>query len=594
MGDWNGTADPFELQTNISSVAVQANTQVVFSINIPASTNAGRVFLYKADAAGNPTNELLVELYDDGQFVHRDLATDDSIYSNSIAISLPSAGQYRFAAVTTINGQRTSFPTTINAIQSAPTEIVAARDQRLLETQTSLDQQIDSGVPITQALENVRQSVAVDPDVLQSSIIVSANGVYWQTTDGTGMGVLSTVDSVTVRSGGNAAAAESTIGSACSTDEMASGEGSDDTCGKAIVLGAFYDQFSVGGGDESLDLANKLRNNGYDVTEQYNGQVTVSDFANFGQFDVVIVTSHGDSWVVPDGNGGWTVQTIIITRERVIPGQEPYYDAIVSGLIMKIGGYYALTPQFFETFTGQMDDTVVYFGACRTARGSDMANTFTGLGAAVYMGYTDYVSSSFAYNRGIAAIDYLLAGGIVGAIPGLQGDDGPPDPAQLRTFYSDGSKTLDPKCDLLKDYDLLLNYTWPESQKDLDTGTKFLGKTVGYRGSGSPYMSFSGDDTSYVGIETIVVDLYKAHRDGGWNDQTIVDAVAGWYIPAGGSGPALLTVGLKRKSDGQVKNSVQKTINPGSQSGLAATLVGQARITEYGTANVERIRFTMD
>jgi hypothetical protein len=436
--------------------------------------------------------------------------------------------------------------------------------------------------------------VAVDPDVLQSSIVVSANGVYWQTTDGTGMGVLSTVDSVSVRSGGSVTNTETTIGSTCSSDELASGEGSDDSCGKAIVLGAFYDQFSVGGGDESLDLANKLRNNGYDVTEQYNGQVTVSDFANFGQFDVVIVTSHGDSWVVPDGNGGWTVQTIIITRERVIPGQEPYYDAIVSGLIMKIGGYYALTPQFFETFTGQMDDTVVYFGACRTARGSDMANTFTGLGAAVYMGYTDYVSSSFAYNRGIAAIDYLLAGGIVGAIPGLQGDDGPPDPAQLRTFYSDGSKTLDPKCDLLKDYDLLLNYTWPESQKDLDTGTKFLGKTVGYRGSGSPYMSFSGDDTSYGGIETIVVDLYKAHRDGGWNDQTIVDAVAGWYIPAGGSGPALLTVGLKRKSDGQVKNSVQKTINPGSQSGLAATLVGQARITEYGTANVERIRFTMD
>lgn len=602
VGDWNGTADPFELQTNISSVAVQANTQVVFSINIPASTNAGRVFLYKADSSGNPNSELLVELYDDGQFVHRDVATDDSIYSNSIAISLPSAGQYAFAAVTTINGQTRSFPTTINAIQSAPAEFVAARDQRLLETQTSLDQQIDAGVPVTQALENVRRNVAVDPDVLQSSIIVSENGVYWQTKDGTGMGVLSTVDSVTVRSGGNASNTETTIGTTCSSDELASGEGSDDSCGKAIVLGAFYDQFSVHGGDESSDLANTLRSNGYDVTEQYNDQVTVSDFANFGQFDVVVVTSHGDSWVVPDGNGGLNVRTVILTRERVIPGQEPYYDAIASGLIMKVGHYYALTPQFFETFTGQMDNSVVYFGACRTARGSDMANTFTALGASVYMGYTDYVKSSFAYDRGIAAFDYLFAGGVVGAIPGLLGHDGLhddskdgiPDPAAFRIFYSDGTKKLEPKCDLLSDYDLLLTYTWPESQRDLDTGTKFLGKTVGYRGSGSPYMSFSGDDTSYGGIETIVVDLYKAHRDGGWNDQTIVDAIAGWYIPARGSGPALLTVGMKRKSDGLVKNSVQKTINPGSQSGLATTLVGQARITEYGEANVERVRFTMD
>jgi len=231
-----------------------------------------------------------------------------------------------------------------------------------------------------------------------------------------------------------------------------------------------------------------------------------------------------------------------------------------------------------------------------------MANAFMGLGASVYMGYTDYVKSSFAYNRGIAAFDYLLAGGVVGAIPGLVGDDGPgddsgdfiPDPAAFRIFYSDGTKKLEPKCDLLSDYDLMLAYTWPESQKDLDTGTKFLGKTVGYRGSGSPYMSFSGDDTSYGGIETIVVNLDKAFRDGGWNDQTIVDAVAGWYIPAQGSGPALLTVGMKRKSDGQVKNSVQKTINPGSQSGLATTLVGQARITEFGQANAERIRFTLD
>jgi hypothetical protein len=602
VGDWNGRADPFELSANLSTVAVQANTQVVFSINIPASTEVGRVFLYKADAAGNPTNELLVELYDSGQFVNRDTAANDSIYSNSIAINLPSAGPYGFAAVATIDGQSRSFSTAITAIQSSSSELVAARDQRLIQTQTSLDEQIELGVPVRQALENVKQAVAVDPDVRQDSIVVSANGVYWQTEDGTGMGVLSSVESVTVRSGAGSSPTEAVDNTTCSSDELISGEGSDDSCGKAIVLGAFYSSFSVGGGDESKDLAGKLRNNGYDVVEQYDAQVTVSDFANLGQYDVVVVTSHGDSWVVPNGTGGLSTETVILTRERVIPGQEPYYNAIAAGLIKKISGYYAITPRFFETFTGQMDNSVVYFGACRTARGSDMANAFTGLGASVYMSYTDYVKSSFAYNRGIAAFDYLLGGGAVGAIPGLFGDDGPeddskdsiPDPAQFRTFYSDGTKKLEPKCDLLKDYDLVLTYTWPESQKDLDTGTKFLSKTVGYRGSGSPYMSFSGDDTSYGGVETIVVDLYKAFRDGGWNDQTIVDAVAGWYVPAQGSGPALLTVGMKRKSDGQVKNSSQKTINPGSQSGLATTLVGQAKITEFGAASAERIRFTLE
>jgi len=88
------------------------------------------------------------------------------------------------------------------------------------------------------------------------------------------------------------------------------------------------------------------------------------------------------------------------------------------------------------------------------------------------------------------------------------------NPARFRTFYTDASKKLDPKCDPLQDFDLVVTYTWPVTQRDLDTGTRFLGESVGYSAGGSRYMTFSGDDTSAGGRETIVVNLHAAFAAG--------------------------------------------------------------------------------
>jgi hypothetical protein len=45
----------------------------------------------------------------------------------------------------------------------------------------------------------------------------------------------------------------------------------------------------------------------------------------------------------------------------------------------------------------------------------------------------------------------------------------------------------------------------------LDTGTTFLGRSVGYAcGFDEPYMSFSGDDTTAGGSERINIDVTAA------------------------------------------------------------------------------------
>lgn len=136
--------------------------------------------------------------------------------------------------------------------------------------------------------------------------------------------------------------------------------------------------------------------------------------------------------------------------------------------------------------------------------------------------------------------------------------------------------------------ELIVEYTWPAGQKDLDTGTSFLGQTVGFDwASSAPYMQWSGDDTSESGTEIVTVDLEQAAFDGVLPETFTIDAKAGWYIPAGGSGPATLNVYSRLKGNsGQGLFPTRRPISPGMQSGGAATSVGQAVFTYSEAAGV--------
>jgi hypothetical protein len=55
--------------------------------------------------------------------------------------------------------------------------------------------------------------------------------------------------------------------------------------------------------------------------------------------------------------------------------------------------------------------------------------------------------------------------------------------------------------------------------------------------------------------------------------------MAGWFQSAGGSGPAVLTVGLKSKINSEQRQVLTRTISPGTQSDCASTLVGVVTVT---------------
>ena len=140
---------------------------------------------------------------------------------------------------------------------------------------------------------------------------------------------------------------------------------------------------------------------------------------------------------------------------------------------------------------------------------------------------------------------------------------------------------------------LTIYYSWRE-QPDLDTGTSFLGRTVGYGHSGRfevvPYMSFTGDDVEVGGYERVDINLGDAWAAGAIDGVANIYLAADWYPnadddpetlpnPNPGSGPASVSVTYSL-ANGPVQ---EKTIFPGTGVTPAVTAVGDVVVSDNGT-----------
>jgi hypothetical protein len=131
----------------------------------------------------------------------------------------------------------------------------------------------------------------------------------------------------------------------------------------------------------------------------------------------------------------------------------------------------------------------------------------------------------------------------------------------------------------LPDY-LTIIYEWDFPQPDLDTGTTFLGNTVGWAcgGAASYIYWLSGDNTTY-GPEVVEVMVRDAHTDGAWVSSVEIQCAAAWYTFAGGSGPARLRVTFNGVSS-------VLSISPGNQAGCVNHLVGIITVHDDWTFNL--------
>lgn len=585
---------PIGLTPSQGVAVTGTNQQLIFRARADGTAVPTDVKLYKADASGNPT-DFLLNLYDDGKFTHRDTKSGDTVFTNTFTVNYPAAGSNGYVVKMTGNGVDKTFTTKVSAVTPPSNGTLDLRNNQTSAYQGKLNTLIANGTPVTDALNQIKSQLEADASVIPTSILVTGRGIYWTTVEGLPAGATTLAGSTSERAGG---------GSGDSSGDTSGSSSTEDDCkGKALVLAPYFYQFEGStNSDESDDIAQLLRDQGYEVTDKYNKNsgdqnVTIDDFKDFGKYDAVIITAHGDQQT-----SGST--PIVLTGEQVsITSTLAHLGDILSGRVTTVGDTYALTPAFFDYYSGQLDGSIVYIGACRSAmNGGDdgtatpgFAQTFIDLGAGAYAGYSDYVGSGFAASHGTGIFQHLLnKDAEIQGIPGIGDVETDSDPARFRVFGNDPAAKLTPKCNELQNYNLVFTYTWPTSQKDLDSGTLFLSGSVGYSAPGSPYMTFSGDDTSGGGVEVATIDLYSAFRDGQWSGSVLAYARAGWYIPAEGSGPATVTVSLVNKETGTAKESVQKSINPGAQSGLATTVVGIATITLHGSEGREHVDFEFE
>jgi hypothetical protein len=155
---------------------------------------------------------------------------------------------------------------------------------------------------------------------------------------------------------------------------------------------------------------------------------------------------------------------------------------------------------------------------------------------------------------------------------------------------------------------LVIEYSWPRAQKDLDTFTTFEASyQVGYRYSASaryaPYMAWSGDDTTTGGKEIVVIDLDSAIADGLLNPFT-VSCQADWYhqqnslgTDFGSHGLATLTVYFRDKVTG--KTSPKAVLDQGIFPNTYQTIAGPGGVSanplfDHATTDVADIDINYD
>lgn len=217
----------------------------------------------------------------------------------------------------------------------------------------------------------------------------------------------------------------------------------DDRRKKALVLSPFA--FQLGTADPGAGIQNILgshRDYGYagGVTPLANGEVTVSAFMGWQDYDVIAVTTHGkevgeDGWGCAlidlptdlwDEHVGPTCLVGIYTGERVEDcdaerrARYPNVPGIDCGRVRGAEGqFFVLDTDFFiweyayrdGEPRDRLDKGIVYMGGCHTFDNSNLAVTLAG-GSSEYFGWDDPVHRLDNYRISLRLFTYLVADGL--------------------------------------------------------------------------------------------------------------------------------------------------------------------------------------
>ena len=214
---------------------------------------------------------------------------------------------------------------------------------------------------------------------------------------------------------------------------------------KVLALALQY--WEWGESDDVPEIVDLLEADGsFDIKKVYQRQDSgdLDIFKHLDEYGIVLVSSHGDTL-----KSGQNTQTVILntnvaaTRSLI----RQYAADMTDGSLMafQIGenrSVFYISPKFIEKYNDHFDKSLIYMSICRGAYNNTMARAFLDTGAAVYLGYSDYVAVSFTRTQGKRLFENLLSkdwdntfNNIAQSFtPGITETDD--DPAEFRKYAS--------------------------------------------------------------------------------------------------------------------------------------------------------------
>lgn len=410
IGPATPTVSPFAgvaLAPDAIFVNEPRNVSIRAAVPYDPALSAPLVRLWRVDAAGNYL-AAEGELTDDGNISNGDEIAGDGVFSARKLFASQTEERIRLRLELERDGVLLKSPVFFLDVFTHLTEQQLITITSLQASLQATYNALASTVGTKKAQQSVLAQLQGDPNILQSGVSDSANGVWMLFSSGV-LGALN-LNTAGTR-GGLGPLFQSTP--SMSTVALAAQGSNEAGNRKAIILAPFLNIDPAFTPDETPainEILTKSTCPQYDVTYLTHAAVTVDIIKTLHAYGIVAIATHGDTyykgllslWEEKFGWNGFFGQVIFLTGQTATTANQAAYEIdLKKGRLAIASGHYAILPTFIRHYSSSaFPDSLVYIGACRSTFNNTMASAFRDSGAKTFLGYSKYVDGNFATSVG--------------------------------------------------------------------------------------------------------------------------------------------------------------------------------------------------
>ena len=411
-------AGPPELDPPGALAGTSTSLRVRVALTPKSQFKPGSVRLVRVAADGS--DQPLIQLYDDGDVTHGDEVQGDGAFGGllTVAEATPVLLQVRALADAPEGQSEPSAPAQLPVVAPLTDAQIDAVTSRHASAQKAFEDGLAAGKNRQDAIAAAESELQKDPDVLATGHAQGTTGlvVVWR------HGLLGTLPFAEpgTRGGGDG----QRKGGLTGVTEVGNHA--------ALLLAPFQDDFKAT--DDTAVLAPLLQKSTCPKTDvtgpQANAAVTFELLRTIGQYGIVVMSTHGDSFeesrlqtlkidgqdqvraeMLGLGTNKPNAIDVLFLRGGVDKAtlQKPDIQlALRMGALTMSPFDLGVTSRFFRRWTAGMNNTLVYLGACRGLRSGAIGSALLSRGAAAVIGYDGYITTGFSSTQATALFDCLL------------------------------------------------------------------------------------------------------------------------------------------------------------------------------------------